>query len=193
MTAVVVLIVCSENEAGWESDIRDDVLEECSKFGSVFHIHVDKFSQGNVFVKCSSPQVASSAFNNLNGRFFAGLCYPTSSDHKIHCDYIHNSVFLLREKDSGAVHTRGSLPHQIPGRGSCPSSSATHFLAVSSAHNFLCTACCFADYCLIVLNWFNVECVLYSMHFAGNYVYKIKYNKHTFFVTITTIIIYIKI
>ena len=90
---MVVLILCSENEASWESDIRDDVLEECSKFGSVFHIHVDKFSQGNVFVKCSSPQVASSAFNNLNGRFFAGMC--SSSDHKI---YYYTIVSLLSGK-----------------------------------------------------------------------------------------------
>jgi RNA-binding protein 39 len=62
----------SESEPGWENDIRDDVLEECSQAGSVYHIHVDKLSQGNVYVKCSSAQVATAAFNRLNGRFFAG-------------------------------------------------------------------------------------------------------------------------
>ena len=64
--------LCSESEPSWESDIRDDVLEECSQYGAVLHVFVDKFSQGNVFVKCATPQVASAAFNSLNGRFFAG-------------------------------------------------------------------------------------------------------------------------
>ena len=31
-------------------------------------------SQGNVYVKCMTPQVAAAAFNSLNGRFFAGEC-----------------------------------------------------------------------------------------------------------------------
>lgn len=35
----------TENEPGWENDIRDDVLEECGAFGSVVHIHVDMYSQ----------------------------------------------------------------------------------------------------------------------------------------------------
>ena len=68
----MVCIVCSESEPGWENDIQDDVLEECSQNGAVLHIHVDKVSQGNVYVKCASAQVASAAFNTLNGRFFAG-------------------------------------------------------------------------------------------------------------------------
>lgn len=64
--------VSSDNEPGWEQDIRDDVLEECNRFGAVYHVYVDCFSQGNVYVKCSNSQVAAAAFNNLNGRFFAG-------------------------------------------------------------------------------------------------------------------------
>ncbi len=62
----------ADNEPGWDTEIRDDVLDECSRFGTVLHIHVDPYSQGNVFVKCALPQVAAAAFNNLNGRFFAG-------------------------------------------------------------------------------------------------------------------------
>ena len=90
----------SENDPGWESDIQDDVLEECAKFGSVLHIHVDKFSQGNVFVKCSSPQVASAAFNNLNGRFFAGMWTSLCSDSP---NYSLHS--LSRQENSGPVHS----------------------------------------------------------------------------------------
>lgn len=67
--------ICSENEPGWENEIREDVLDECSQTGAVLHIHVDKLSQGNVYVKCSATSVASAAFNRLNGRFFAGSFY----------------------------------------------------------------------------------------------------------------------
>lgn len=33
-----------EKDPDWDADIRDDVLEECTKYGHVFHIHVDKNS-----------------------------------------------------------------------------------------------------------------------------------------------------
>ena len=33
--------VCRESEPGWDEDIKNDVLEEISKLGSVVHIHVD--------------------------------------------------------------------------------------------------------------------------------------------------------
>ena len=35
------MIPCRENEPGWDDDIKNDVLEEVSKLGSVVHIHVD--------------------------------------------------------------------------------------------------------------------------------------------------------
>lgn len=34
-----------EDKAGWEIDIRDDVLEECMEFGNVVHVYVDRYSQ----------------------------------------------------------------------------------------------------------------------------------------------------
>ena len=33
-----------EKDPDWDADIQDDVLEECTKYGHVFHIHVDKNS-----------------------------------------------------------------------------------------------------------------------------------------------------
>lgn len=33
-----------EKDPDWDADIRDDVLEECTKYGYVYHIHVDKAS-----------------------------------------------------------------------------------------------------------------------------------------------------
>ncbi len=62
----------AENEPGWDSEIREDVLEQCVRFGTVLHVHVDPYSQGNVYLKCALPQVAAAAVNHLNGRFFAG-------------------------------------------------------------------------------------------------------------------------
>ena len=35
----------NESDPQWENDIRDDVLEECSKYGVVIHIFVDKTSK----------------------------------------------------------------------------------------------------------------------------------------------------
>ena len=34
----------NETDRNWDFDIRDDVLDECNKFGDVLHIHVDKIS-----------------------------------------------------------------------------------------------------------------------------------------------------
>ncbi|XP_015747271.1 PREDICTED: RNA-binding protein 39-like isoform X1 [Acropora digitifera] len=62
-----------EKDPDWDADIRDDVLEECTKYGQVYHIHVDKSSnQGAVYVKCSNAEVAASASKALHGRWFAG-------------------------------------------------------------------------------------------------------------------------
>lgn len=62
-----------EKEEGWDMDIRDDVLDECSKFGPIVHIHVDKASpQGIVYVKCYTPDIAVKASKALHGRWFAG-------------------------------------------------------------------------------------------------------------------------
>nr|XP_058967640.1 RNA-binding protein 39-like isoform X3 [Pocillopora verrucosa] len=62
-----------EKDPDWDADIQDDVLEECTKYGHVYHIHVDKTStQGVVYVKCSNAEVAASASKALHGRWFAG-------------------------------------------------------------------------------------------------------------------------
>ncbi len=34
-----------ENQPDWETDISDDVLEECAEFGEVLHVHVDVYSK----------------------------------------------------------------------------------------------------------------------------------------------------
>ena len=42
------------------------------KIGNILHVHVDKFSQGNVYIKCQSPQVANAVIESFSGRRYAG-------------------------------------------------------------------------------------------------------------------------
>lgn len=62
-----------ESKLNWDQEIRDDVIEECSKHGGVLHLYVDKASpQGNVYVKCPTIAAAVASVNSLHGRFFGG-------------------------------------------------------------------------------------------------------------------------
>jgi len=62
-----------ETNSEWESEIKDDVIDECSAHGGAVHVHVDKSApQGNVYVKVLNPTTASHAVNALHGRMFAG-------------------------------------------------------------------------------------------------------------------------
>lgn len=91
----------SETDPGWEADIQDDVIEECSKNGGVLHIFVDKASKtGNVYVKCPSVTSAVAAVNSLHGRWFAGKIItanyvPVNNYHQLFPDSVR-SVQPLR-------------------------------------------------------------------------------------------------
>lgn len=62
----------TESNPTWDTEIRDDVIEECRKHGGVLHVYVDKASPGNVYVKCPNIATAVLAVNSLHGRWFAG-------------------------------------------------------------------------------------------------------------------------
>ncbi|KAI8608182.1 hypothetical protein BC830DRAFT_1072308, partial [Chytriomyces sp. MP71] len=62
----------AETEENWDTEIRDDVKEECSKYGKIVHIAVDKNSQGYIYIKFDAIPFAQQAINALNGRFFSG-------------------------------------------------------------------------------------------------------------------------
>jgi len=63
----------AELNPSWDTEIRDDVIEECNKHGGVLHVYVDKASpQGNVYVKCPAITTAVASVNSLHGRWFAG-------------------------------------------------------------------------------------------------------------------------
>jgi len=62
-----------ESGDGWDAEIRDDVIEECSRHGDVHHVHVDKNAKnGVVYVKCANLDVAQKSVASLHGRYFSG-------------------------------------------------------------------------------------------------------------------------
>ncbi|KAG6761698.1 hypothetical protein POTOM_034927 [Populus tomentosa] len=64
----------TETEPDYDLDIKEDVQEECSRFGNVKHIHVDKNrnSAGFVYMRFENMQGAVNAQRALHGRWFAG-------------------------------------------------------------------------------------------------------------------------
>ncbi|XP_027183588.1 RNA-binding protein 39 isoform X1 [Coffea eugenioides] len=61
-----------ESEPEFDQDIKDDVEDECSKFGKLKHIYVDKKSDGLVYLRFENNQAAIAAQRALHGRWFAG-------------------------------------------------------------------------------------------------------------------------
>ncbi|XP_010548117.1 PREDICTED: RNA-binding protein 39-like [Tarenaya hassleriana] len=62
----------TETEPDFDLDIKEDVQEECSKFGKLNHIFVDKNSSGFVYLRFETVQAAMNGQRALHGRWFAG-------------------------------------------------------------------------------------------------------------------------
>jgi len=64
----------TKTNPNFEQELSDDVKDECAKFGVILHVYVDRFStDGSVYMRFGTPDAASKAFTELNGRWFAGL------------------------------------------------------------------------------------------------------------------------
>ncbi|XP_069508341.1 RNA-binding protein 39 isoform X1 [Ambystoma mexicanum] len=91
----------TEEEPGWDTEIKDDVIDECNKHGGVIHIYVDKSStQGNVYVKCPSIAASAAAVNALHGRWFAGKMItaayvPLPAYHSLFPDSMTSTQLLV--------------------------------------------------------------------------------------------------
>ena len=72
--------LAKETSSTWDIEIRDDVIDECSRHGGVLHVYVDKFAPpGNVYVKCDSVAAAVASVNEVHGRWFGGtICLVPS-------------------------------------------------------------------------------------------------------------------
>jgi len=82
----------TETDPNFDMDIKEDVTEECGKFGRVKHIAVTKNSPGFVFVRFDSQQAATAAKDSLAGRWFAGKM--------ITADYILEGSYGLKFPES---------------------------------------------------------------------------------------------
>lgn len=68
-----------KKKPNWVEDIKEDIIEECSKYGGIVHLVVDQnLTNGTISMKCSSIAVAMAAMNGLNGRYFAGKMIKAS-------------------------------------------------------------------------------------------------------------------
>ena len=62
-----------ETEPEWDQDLRGDILEECSKYGALVHVAVDKHDpKGVVYLKFQTPAAAAIGRTAMHGRFFGG-------------------------------------------------------------------------------------------------------------------------
>lgn len=68
-----MFVLEEENEQDWDSDVREDVRDECAKYGTIVDCSVEtKVSGGLVYVRFANVQCAVTAAQALHGRFFAG-------------------------------------------------------------------------------------------------------------------------
>ncbi|PSS36738.1 RNA-binding protein [Actinidia chinensis var. chinensis] len=61
----------TETDPEFDLDIKEDVREECSNYGRVKHIHVDKNSAGCVYLRFDTVEAAGGAQQAMHGRWFA--------------------------------------------------------------------------------------------------------------------------
>ncbi|CAI9284427.1 unnamed protein product [Lactuca saligna] len=61
----------TESDPEFDLDIKEDVGEECSNYGRVKHIYVDKESAGYVYLRFESVEAASRAQQAMHKRWFA--------------------------------------------------------------------------------------------------------------------------
>jgi len=60
-----------ETEDGWETEIKDDFLDECSKFGKIVHVKVMyKEAGGKIYATFADLEGAKNCAENLAGRWF---------------------------------------------------------------------------------------------------------------------------
>ena len=77
-----------ETEPEWDADIAEEMREEGGKHGRLLHVHVDRNSQGHVYLRFASVDSAAAAFAALNGRWFGG--------RQLAASYIPEPMYLLR-------------------------------------------------------------------------------------------------
>ncbi|KAK6924187.1 RNA recognition motif domain [Dillenia turbinata] len=67
----------NEEDPDFDLDIKEEVREECSKFGPVRHIYVDRNSAGHVYLRFDTVEAAASVQRAMHMRWYA--CRPISA------------------------------------------------------------------------------------------------------------------
>eukprot|EP00177_Eucheuma_denticulatum_P008716 GFKZ01015839.1.p1 GENE.GFKZ01015839.1~~GFKZ01015839.1.p1 ORF type:complete len:411 (+),score=74.71 GFKZ01015839.1:1058-2290(+) len=81
-------------EVGFELDLAEDVRDECSaSYGKVVHLHVEKESQGLVFVRFAKLEDSKKAVKGLSGRWFGGM--------KIRASFVNDEEYARRFQVNG--------------------------------------------------------------------------------------------
>ena len=60
------------NDKDFFSDLKEDIQEECGKYGAVDDCRITTKSAGHVYMKFNTVLAASAAIQGLNSRWFAG-------------------------------------------------------------------------------------------------------------------------
>jgi RNA-binding protein 39 len=83
----------TEEEADFDLDIKEDVEEECAKYGTLKHIFVDKNSLGNVYLRFTGNAGAEGIVKSFHGRWFAS--------RQIAAGYMEVATYDRKFPDSG--------------------------------------------------------------------------------------------
>lgn len=85
-----------ESGTEWVDEIRDDVLEECRKFGQVVHIYVDRDNpEGCVYLRFAQMEQCRDTVNALNGRWF--------NKKQLSATFIVDAIYEARFPDARRV------------------------------------------------------------------------------------------
>ena len=80
-------------DSSYFTDLRDEIYEECSKYGKVEKVIVDIQSDGYVWIKFSEVDGAKKTHHFLNQRVISG--------RRLQSFYIPESQFYLRFENEG--------------------------------------------------------------------------------------------
>lgn len=100
----------TETDEGWDSDIKEDVEGECSKFGTLLHSYVETRQPGGlVYLLFSTVDSSMKAAQSLHGRWFAG--------RMITCEFLPPDRYAAQFPEaSGAVSTANATLANAGGR-----------------------------------------------------------------------------
>lgn len=74
-----------EIEPDWEYLVADDVREECSKFGAILHMSLQRNNEGEVYVMFQKAKDAKEASESFKGRWFA--------NRQINADFVSKDFY----------------------------------------------------------------------------------------------------